>query len=174
MPKVAQQGSGDLCVPDSSSRAPSPAPLTPSPHRGKCRDETGGVGDFSLQGAAWATEEPVHLFLSSSCPDHQALPDITPPFSPQEHAAGTSLMCPPYLLPSRRDSIQEVNTTDLLLIIDDLMSPLDVNGPHNSMSLSSIGDKKKTQTSHLRLGHRCWYPHRDVGITQRNRLQVNS
>ena len=129
-------------MPDSSSRPPSPAAPTPSPHRGKCRDETAGVGDFSLQAAAWATEKPVHLFLSLSCPDRQALPDITPPFSLQEHAAGTSLMCLPYLLPSRRDSIQEVNTKDLLLITDDLMSPLDVNGPHNSMSLSSVGDKK--------------------------------
>ena len=124
-----------LCVPDSDSSSKAPRSLT-----GKCRDEM-REECFSLQAAAWATEEPIHLFLSTSFPDSQALSNITPPFSPLEDAAGPSLMCLPYLLPSRRDSMQEVNTKDLLLISDNPISPMDSNRPRNSMPLSSVRDE---------------------------------
>lgn len=37
--------------------------------------------------------------------------------------------------------MQEVNTKDLLLISDNLIPPMDSNGPRNSMPLSSVRDE---------------------------------
>lgn len=45
--------------------------------------------------------------------------------------------------------MQEVNTKDLLLISDDLISPMDSNGPPNSMPLSSVRDEKPPNTTSI-------------------------
>lgn len=67
--------------------------------------------------------------------------------------------------------MQEVNTKDLLLISDDLISPMIRMDPLIACHYPLSG-MKSPQISHLCIGGRSWHPHRGASIIQRKQASA--